>query len=435
MNVRRLKILVLAYMISPKRGSEYAVAWNHVTWMSQFCDLTVIYGSAGSHMGNFEDMDEPAAQAQLSSVRFIPVQPPRFARWLNAANCRGWMTYSFYLAYQVWHRQAGRVARKLIHESAFDVVHYLGPIGYREPGTLWQLELPYVWGPIGGTTNLPLCLTPALPISGRLKLACRAIANWYQLRFSRRVRQALCRADILLTATTENQSTLERVLSVRSKYLPENGIVGEVFLNKEKFESITNIRLIWIGTVDARKALKILVDAFSKMRAPKSFVVHVVGDGPLRRKLQQYLIEKGLSDRFIWHGQVDRASVQQLLGDAHLHVITSVSEGNPTTVWEAMACGVPTLTIDHCGMHDTVRNHAGLKVALGPYDSVVQGFADNLDALAEAPHRLRAMADLVVKDSEEFHWRRRSHLWLELYQEAVKVHSDRRSSLSFKAVV
>jgi len=394
--------------------------------MSHHCDITVLYGSAGAHMGDFDEMDGATVREQLPGVRFVPVPPPPVARWLNAANRRGWLTYTFYMAFRAWHVEAGRVARTLLRESEFDLIHYLGPIGYREPGTLWKLDLPYVWGPIGGAPNLSANLAAALPLSGWLKLSFRALANWFQLRYSLRVRRALRRADVLLTATSENQSIFERVHGVRSHYLPENGVVGEVRLDTGKFEFMAPIRLIWIGRIDAGKALKILVDAFARMRTTASFEVHVVGDGPLRAKLQKYLSAIGMSDRFVWHGQVQRSIVERLLDVSHLHVITSVSEGNPTTIWEAMACGVPTLTIDHCGMRDTVQHPAGLKVPIGPYGTVVQGFADHLDALADAPYRLREMAESVIQEANSYHWKHRPTFWLARYEDAKVVHSQRR---------
>lgn len=46
----------------------------------------------------------------------------------------------------------------------------------------------------------------------------------------------------------------------------------------------------------------------------------------------------------------------EMFKNAHMHIITSISEGNATTIWEAMSYGVPTLSFDHCGMLDTLSN-------------------------------------------------------------------------------
>ena len=422
----RPKVLLLAYMVSPIRGSEYSVAWNHITWMAPHCDLTVLYGAAGDHMGDLEELADPAVRQTVPGVKFVAVPTPPLARWLNAANRRGWLTYSFYLAYRAWHLAAARMARRLIDAQPFDVVHYLGPIGYREPGALWKLDLPYVWGPIGGATHLSAALSRAIPIAGRAKLGLRTVVNWFQLRCSLRVRRALARADVLLTATTENQAIFRRVLDVDSVYLPENGIVGEVALNAAKFSDFTHLKLIWIGSLEARKALQLLVQAMQHMRHANRLEVHVVGDGPLRASLQAAVAAAGLSPQFIWHGKIGRDKVHGVLDEAHLHVVTSVSEGNPTTIWEAMACGVPTLSIDHCGMHDTVTEGAGLKVPVGPYDQVVAGFASRLDELVEQPQRLQQMAEKVVADADRFHWKGRSAFWLGRYAEAIARHRGRR---------
>jgi glycosyltransferase involved in cell wall biosynthesis len=419
------KVLLLAYAVSPQRGSEYSVAWNHITWMSKYCELTVLYGCAGTHMGDFEELADPVLRESLPSVNFVPVPPPLLARLLNAVNRRGWLTYSFYLAYRVWQREAGRVARQLAREQVYDLIHYVGPIGYREPGTMWRMDLPYVWGPIGGATHLPWMLARALPLADRVRLGLRAVANWFQLRFSKRVRRALSRADLVLTATTENQAIFRRVLGVESLYLPENGVVGEVALNQAKFDDLQRLKLVWIGSLEARKALKILVDAMQRTQHAARFEVHVAGDGPLGTVLQKTVASAGLAAQFVWHGQVERQTVHHLLNDSHLHVITSVSEANTTVVWEAMALGVPTLTIDHCGMHDTITDGAGLKVPIGQYDEVVAGFARHLDELAEHPERLRQMAQQVLADADRFHWKHRPAFWLKCYADTVARHGER----------
>ena len=48
---KKKHILVLAYMLSPYKGSEFSVAWNYVTEMSKDNNLTVLYGISGKHMG------------------------------------------------------------------------------------------------------------------------------------------------------------------------------------------------------------------------------------------------------------------------------------------------------------------------------------------------------------------------------------------------
>lgn len=99
-----MKILLLAYAVSPYRGSEYAVAWNHITQMAKKHQITVLYGSSGEHMGDDDDMQKFHQIEKLDNVEWHCVAPGKFANALNTLNRKGYLTYSFYLAYRCWHQ-------------------------------------------------------------------------------------------------------------------------------------------------------------------------------------------------------------------------------------------------------------------------------------------------------------------------------------------
>lgn len=416
----RKRVLVLAYMISPVRGSEYAVAWNYVQSMRSHCDLTVLYGSAGPHMGDISDFAAPnfVDRSALGDVEFNFVPEPPLARRLNALNRRGILTYSFYMAYRVWHKAAMVEAKRLIAQGTFDLVHYVGPIGYREPGYLWQLRLPYVWGPIGGATSFPWAFRSALPGKGRLRLMARTLGNLFQLHFSGRVTKAMRRADVLLTATTENQEIFRRLKGVDSLHIPENGIEGEITLNPAKFPC-RPIRIIWIGSLEARKGLSLLVDAIAMLRDPGQVHVEVLGDGPLGEALRQRAGALGVGASFTWHGHVSRQRVLDLLDRSHLHVITGLNEANTTSIWEALKHSVPVLTLDHCGMRDVIAPAYGIGIKVIAPEQASRDIAEVLQALVDAPERLETMAQSCAVECDRFRIVHRPRQFLDIYNKAV----------------
>lgn len=146
-------ILVLAYQLSPTKGSEYSVAWNYVARMSKYNRLTVLYGVSGTHLGDCDEMEEFAKTKGLPNVKFVCVKPNRWTNTLNWCNRHNFLNYTFYFAYQVWQKQVYKEAKNLVKHENFDLIHFVGPIGYREPGYLWKLNLPYMWGPIGGANK------------------------------------------------------------------------------------------------------------------------------------------------------------------------------------------------------------------------------------------------------------------------------------------
>lgn len=412
------KILVYAYAISPTRGSEYSVAWNYVTEMSKDNELVVLYGMSGAHMGDIAEMESYLKKKPIPNVRFIPVKPNKLANILNAPNRNGFLVYSFYLAYQIWQKQVYEIARELVSKEKFDIVHYLGPIGYRAPGYLWKLNLPYMWGPIGGTTNVPLKLLGALPLSGKIKLGFRAISNSIQLRFKNLVREAINRTDLLLTATTNVQKDILAVFKVDSVYLPENSIKELYVRNDNKFNH-NIIKLIWIGMVDERKALIILLRSLIRIENKSAIELHVVGDGPMLCKLQDFANRNDLNNCIIWHGAVPRDQVFNLINDSHLHIITSVSEGNPTTIWEAMSLGVPTMSLDHCGMHDTICEKCGIKIPIISLEQVIKEIAINIENLLANKNELKRLSDGVLICAKKYTWEKRKLFLEKMYEQTI----------------
>lgn len=406
----------MAYAISPYRGSEYAVAWNYVAHMSKYHRLTVVYGASGNHMGDVVEMEEYARSHTMANVRFIAVKPDKLARALNWPNRHDFFVYSFYYAYRRWHWQVYKQVLELLKTDHFDLVHYVGMIGYREPGYLWKLGLPYVWGSVSGANNAPWQLMKHMPLLGRVKLTFRCLANTIQFHTKRRLKKALKATDILLTATSENQQKFRQVHHKDSICLPENCITGTITLDESKFNNPAKYNIIVIGRLDAGKSVGIFLEALAQVRNRDKLHVDIVGDGPLRARLQGYDREHGLDGLITWHGQLPRVEAVKIFNRAHLHVITSVSEGNPTTIWEAMSYGVPTMSFDHCGMHDTICDKCGIRIPIAKrYDDCVSSIAHNIDVLLEYPERFYQLAKGTIECAKKYTWAKREIILNQLY--------------------
>jgi colanic acid/amylovoran biosynthesis glycosyltransferase len=78
----------------------------------------------------------------------------------------------------------------------------------------------------------------------------------------------------------------------------------------------------------------------------------IVGDGPLRTKLESLAEELKLRDIVVFHGAKAGAELHCLLEDAHLFLLCSVSiegdqEGQGLALQEAQACGLPVIATRH----------------------------------------------------------------------------------------
>ncbi|MET4898834.1 glycosyltransferase family 4 protein [Sphingomonadaceae bacterium jetA1] len=410
-------ILILAYSISPTRGSEYAVGWNHVVHMAQHHRLIVLYGLAGDHMGDFEEMTGVDTSDFRYPVEFVPVMPSKAARIANHLNRTSVLPYSFYVAYRYWHLEALKVARGILNRKSVDIVHYLCPIGYREPGYLWKLDRPYIWGPIGAMDLRPLRAFFGLGLSEGLKTLARNTVNALQFRVNPRLARALANTDILVTNTVENATIVRKVYGKESIIMPENGVTTPPTTTHTP-PSDGPLRLIWAGTIETRKALVILLRALADV--PDQWALDVVGSGPLAEPMQALARELGINDRIRWHGKIPRKDVFAIFAQAHLHVLTSQAEAHTTVLFEAMGMGVPTVAFDHCGMHDSICDKCGVRIMPGSVSEMTQRLTAILSSYIADRSDLAVLSQGALACAEQASWQQRTLRWNAIYDRVIE---------------
>lgn len=416
------KILVSAYAISPTRGSEYSVAWNYINEMSKENSLVILYGVSGNHMGDVNEMETWLKSNSIPNVRFIPILPNAFTAKLNLLNEKGIFPYAFYFAFRFWQLQLYDVAKQLIDNEHFDLVHYLNPIGYREPGYLWKIDIPYIWGPVGGVPNRPKQLFKSLSIKDRLLFTVRNWANTFQFNYNRRLKKAFDASDLLLTATSENNVLIKKKYKKPSIHLPENGIA-----NSNEFVTHRTIQLkegdlcniLWIGRIDANKSLNFLIEALSNVKI-ENWHLHVVGDGTLVTTMKQLAVDMQIMNKISWHGHIPRNEVFTLLQSSHLHIITSLGEATTTVLFEAMSNAIPTITLNHCGMKDVVCEKCGVKIDIHSVDKVINDLTIAISDLVAHPDKINKLS-MGVQECAKLHtWDHRRQLFNVYYDMAIE---------------
>lgn len=104
-------------------------------------------------------------------------------------------------------------------------------------------------------------------------------------------------------------------------------------------------RLVYVGRVAPHKGLTTLIDAWKIARREAPEVeLFIAGSGPLLPQIKEYA--KGLEGVQVL-GEVSEEEKIALLKSSWLFIMPSSREGHPLAPLEAMAQGVPVLTVDH----------------------------------------------------------------------------------------
>jgi glycosyltransferase involved in cell wall biosynthesis len=103
--------------------------------------------------------------------------------------------------------------------------------------------------------------------------------------------------------------------------------------------------VVAIGRMAPVKNPYVLLEAFTRSSGPGSRLVWI-GEGPLRPALMEEARRRGLADRIEFTGPIPRETVFEHLLNADLYLSTSLGEGLPLAVMEAMVAGLPVLLSD-----------------------------------------------------------------------------------------
>ncbi len=98
------------------------------------------------------------------------------------------------------------------------------------------------------------------------------------------------------------------------------------------------------GTFKIQKDFRTLVEAFARLRRQRRVRLAILGDGPLRPAIRQRIRELGLEEEVLLPGFV--LNPLPWMKRASLFVLSSMWEGLPGVLIEAMACGCPVVATD-----------------------------------------------------------------------------------------
>jgi GalNAc-alpha-(1->4)-GalNAc-alpha-(1->3)-diNAcBac-PP-undecaprenol alpha-1,4-N-acetyl-D-galactosaminyltransferase len=137
-------------------------------------------------------------------------------------------------------------------------------------------------------------------------------------------------------------------------------------------------QIITVGHCSWEKGQHYLLEAFSKLRAPGWELV-IVGDGPKRKELEELSRKLKIASNVIFTGY--QQDVDYYLSQSKIFAFTSVIEGYPNALIEAMATPLPPVSFDcEAGPSEIITNGVnGFLVKTGDTDGLAQKIQQLID--------------------------------------------------------
>jgi glycosyltransferase involved in cell wall biosynthesis len=172
-----------------------------------------------------------------------------------------------------------------------------------------------------------------------------------RLIYERKTRFALRHADIILASSEATARDLSETYQVdRRKIKVLYPAIESIFYNQEPANislpstGIPEEFLLFVGTGNERKNLKVLVDAYNTLPEKERIPVMVVGGkSKYRDFMEVYIAHRNLQSAFIFVGACNNETLKVLYKKATSLIYPSLYEGYGMPVAEALVCGCPVI--------------------------------------------------------------------------------------------
>jgi glycosyltransferase involved in cell wall biosynthesis len=408
---KRLKVLISAYACNPYQGSEWGVGWGWVKAISAHHDVWVITDTNNRKALEKKMSERPERYARIHFHYLPRSYYPRLTKlWMPT---RVW-------TYNLWQKEAGRFATVLHEKVGFDLVHLVTFVGFRSPGLMWRMDIPFVWGPIGGMENTKWCFLPSMGLKGCLHFTTRNFINSFQKRFLRAPKLAFKKASgSLIAATGGIRNEILKCYGQKSAVICEIGPPNIGTPKPVARGGKDALLLSWSGVHVPRKSLPFLLHALARLPGDLDWRLSILGSGPCTKKWQKLAQRLGLAKKCHWHGWLPRKFSMAIVGCAHVFVITSMQELTATVTLEAISQGVPIICPDYCGYGEVVNETCGIKIPLSSPSRFIEDLAEAIETLGRDEPMRRRLAEGALKRIHDFSWEKKALQVNEIYKTAL----------------
>lgn len=254
------------------------------------------------------------------------------------------------------------------HLMEFDLVHFYGLydlLGPAVASSCRRQRIPYVIEPMG--------MYRPIDRGFWLKRA------WHRILGAAFWRSA---SRIIATSEMEQQELLADGAPPRKVVIRFNGIDADLqqsLPTRGTFRARCNIPpeeplVLFLSRLIPRKGADILIEAFARVcpESGKLVIAGPEGEPGYRAHLERCAKESGVATRVLFTGPVYDEEKKALLADADLFALPSRYENFANAPAEAMACGVPVVITNACGIRSLVEGRAGLVIAPGENEELAE---------------------------------------------------------------
>lgn len=235
--------------------------------------------------------------------------------------------------------------QKKMKNKGFDLIHYHSPL------------VPIINSDLPTVTTFHSCWKTEQKIYSISNDWYSVYVTLFHKLFTKNEEKIIFKTSKFTAVSPEIASDLKELYGVTENIkIVNNGVDSEYFTPINN-ENEINYNILFSGRLVRGKGLIDLINASEKVINKFPDVNFILaGSGPIKAELHKLTGEKGLDKNYKILGHVNKEQIRNLYQKSSIFILPSYSEGFPTSILEAMSCGVPIIGTDIPGINNAVIN-------------------------------------------------------------------------------
>lgn len=202
------------------------------------------------------------------------------------------------------------------------------------------------------------------------------------------------------------------------------------FLRKKLNLSPSAKILLYVGRLGKEKSIDFLIESFAFIaQSQPDAVLVIVGDGPELKVLKPLVAKLSLQEKVFFAGFIPQESIPLVYADAELFLFASQSETQGMVLLEAMASGLPVVTLFDDAYSEIIDDKKNGVFVRGN----VKDFAKEVDFLLGNDKKRREMSEKAREKAEIFSVMTIAKSLEKTYSDLIKKNS-KKIDLPFKSL-
>ncbi len=368
-----MRVLLSAYACEPGKGSEPEVGFRTLLAAAAHHEVWVL--TRQNNLVSIRDaVRDTRWEHRIHPVGFEAGRGPLWAKQ------RGLLPVQAY--YDLWQREAGKVAESLHADVHFDIAHHITFASYWARIGLLSLPIPRVLGPLGGGVDSPPGFEAVLGRRGLAAERRRRTARWVSIQMHP------IEDDERSLVLVQNQETAKRI-DVPSRVVSNATVVAvdaapDQPSSRDPIIAVVGRLIPWKAGILAVRVLASLADQDARLV--------FFGTGPERLRIWNEAQNLSVADRVEFAGHTPRRLLLDSIARASVVLHPALREEAGLAVAESLSLGTPVVFLDHGGppvVRSAWPSSPAAGVAPTTPDRTVQELAQAVDGYLSSPVPIR----------------------------------------------